>query len=259
MHAHLDMDPVSGDCENVLARASDVGVKAIIANGVDPESNRRVTALSQQHDIVKPALGMYPSEVADRSMEEIDEEIAFIRSQKPVAIGEVGLDYAVASEREESLFENLSEERSEELRRKQGEVFLKFIDLSMELDIPIIVHSRKAENDAIELLTERNAKKVVMHCFMGKKKYVRRIQEQGWMFSIPVVVTKLQQMQDIVATTGLSYLLTETDTPFLGPYQGVSNEPANIRYSISKIAELKGLTEEEASNQMFMNYMRMFM
>ncbi|MGM5481274.1 MAG: TatD family hydrolase [Nanobdellota archaeon] len=258
IHAHMDMEPLVNKREQILKRAADVGVKVIVANGTDPESNRRVLALSQQYDVIKPALGIYPTHTTEYTPEEIDEEIEFIRQQKPVAIGEVGLDYKLVNEDDVRELKELSEQEQEEHKKRQQDAFEKFIRLAQELDIPLIIHSRKAESDVIDMLIKHKAKKVIMHCFMGKKKFVKQIQEQGWTFSIPTVVTKLQQMQDIVTTTKLSKLLTETDAPYLGPDPEQHNEPANISLSITKIAELKGLTETETADQIFMNYMRLF-
>ncbi|MFP4195577.1 MAG: TatD family hydrolase [Candidatus Woesearchaeota archaeon] len=258
VHAHMDMEPLIHKSDRILIRASEAGVKAIISNGTDPHSNRRVLALASQNDIIKPALGVYPTHTVEYSPEEIDEEIEFIRKQKPVAIGEVGLDYKFAEEGGDVEMKELSLEKQEGLKQIQRDAFVKFIKLANELDIPLIVHSRKAENDVIDLLIKHNARKVIMHCFMGKKKYVKRIQDQGWMFSIPTVVTKLEQMQEIVRTTRLSKLLTETDAPFLGPEPEVPNEPANVRSTIRKIAEIKGMTEQETADQVFMNYMGLF-
>jgi Tat protein secretion system quality control protein TatD with DNase activity len=131
----------------------------------------------------------------------------------------------------------------------------------------------------LDILEAEHAKKVVLHCFMGKKKLIPRIIDNGWTFSVPVVVTKLQQMQELVSMTPLAQLLTETDAPYLGPSfpavenskfhnldyttrDGLSlntcNESANVLLSIKKIAELKGLTENEAADQVFFNYQRLF-
>jgi TatD DNase family protein len=108
------------------------------------------------------------------------------------------------------------------------------------------------------MLEKSKAKKVVMHCFSGKKKLVKRIQDNGWTLSIPVIVIKLEQFQETVRTTPLAQLLTETDTPYLGPQAGLGNEPKNVSLAITKIAEIKGMTETEVADQLFMNYMRLF-
>ena len=279
VHSHLDMKPLSEHLSLILENASSVGVKAIISNGVDPKSNRSVMALSQQHDLIKPAFGFYPWHIPEHEDFVLDEELDFIRSHNPVAIGEVGLDFK-KSEMEH--YKTLSKD-FDKVKLSQKEGFEKIISLAEKKNIPLIIHSRKAELEVIEMLESSSIKKAVMHCFMGKKKLIPRIVDNGWSFSVPVVVTKLQQMQDLVNETPLSQLLTETDAPYLAPsYPAVKdskihsvgfsigdgssadspsipvNEPANVLLSIKKIAEIKGLTENETADQIFMNYLKLF-
>lgn len=256
VHAHMDYPPLTDKVEEVVLSAKEKGVKVIISNGTDPKSNRNVKTLSEKYTIIKPAYGFYPTHVQEVSSEELDAELKWIEENKPIAIGEVGLDYKFSSEEHP---ETPSKEEIEKLIIKQKEGFQKIIDLAKKLNVPLIVHSRKAEEDVIEMLEASGHKKIVMHCFSGKKRLVKRIQENGWTFSIPVIVIKLQQFQEIVQTTPLSQLLTETDAPYLGPEPGLTNESKNVSLSIAKIAELKGMTVEETADQMFMNYMRLFL
>lgn len=275
VHAHLDFKPLSDHLAVALENAKSVGVKAIVANGVSPESNRAVQALAHQHDIVKPAFGFYPWHIPEYEESILDEELDFMNKHNPVAIGEVGLDF---KQSEFNHYKTLySDFEKVKLVQKQG--FEKLISIAEKKKIPIIVHSRKAELETIEMLESSSAKKVIMHCFMGKKKLIPRIVDNGWTFSIPVVVTKLQQMQELVGDVPLSQLLTETDAPYLGPsFPAVKdsslhsinyttsdgapltscNESANVLLSIKKMAELKGLTENEIADQIFLNYMRLF-
>jgi len=256
VHAHLDMDPLKDRINEVISNANSANVKVIITNGVDLASNREVLKLSQKYDIVKPAFGFYPIKVQEVSEDELDKELKWIEQNKPIAIGEVGLDYKFKSE---EYPEALKEEEKKILIEKQKKGFKKIIKLAKKLNVPLIVHSRKAELDVIEMLEESGAKKIVMHCFLGKKKLVERIQKNGWTLSIPVIVIKLEQLQETVRTTPLSQLLTETDAPYLGPLPGLSNESKNVALSIKKIAEIKGMTETEVADQIFMNYMRLFL
>lgn len=256
VHAHLDIKPLSENLHIALENANEVGVKAIIANGTDRESNRVVLALAREHPLVKPALGFYPWHVAQVPPEELDAELKFIEENKEViAIGEVGLDF---KEGDMQNFD-VNPDEFEVLKERQVEGFQKIIDLAKKKNLPLIVHSRKAEEKVIEMLEASGHKKIIMHCFSGKKKLVKRIQENGWTFSIPVIVIKLHQFQEIVKTTPLSQLLTETDAPYLGPEPGLGNEPANVVLAIEKIAELKGLTKVETADQLYMNYQRLFL
>ncbi|MEA3399309.1 MAG: TatD family hydrolase [Patescibacteria group bacterium] len=257
IHAHLDYPPLNEISKELIERSVNAGVKYIISNGTNPESNRKVLELAKKYSIVKPALGFYPTHVQEVSEEELDSELDFISKQKNcVAIGEVGLDKAFAPEDKQ---EKISDDLKEELFSKQKAGFKKIINLAEKTGLPLIVHSRKAELEVIEMLEESKVKKIIMHCFMGKKKYVERIRNNGWTFSIPVIVIKLQQMQELVRDTPMKQLLTETDSPFLGPIPGESNEPKNVSLSIKKIAEIKGLTENETADSIFMNYQNLFL
>ena len=252
IHAHMDYPPLDEKLDAVLKRAKDAGVKAIISNGTQPSSNRTVLDMAAKHDIIKPALGFYPTHVHEHDDPEsaVEEEIAFIRKQKPMALGEVGLDKKWSEE---------DAPRADQLFKRQLIGFEKFVHLAEKKSIPLIIHSRKAELEVIEMMESSSAKKIIMHCFSGKKRLVKRVQDNGWSFSIPVIVTKLQQFQEMVQTTPLANLFTETDAPFLGPQPGLTNEPHNVAMTVKKIAELRGLTEQETADQLFMNYQRFFL
>lgn len=253
VHAHLDHEAFAKDIDKVVLRAKEAGIAKIIANGVNSETNRLCLEYASKYDIIEAALGWYPQDALEREVSEgeypiseqklsIDEEIDFIRKQEFVALGEVGLDF-----------------KGEPDKERQKKDFQKIIDLALELDKPLIVHSRKAELDVIEMLEASKVKKVVMHCFSGKFKLVERIAKNGWSFSVPVNLVKSEQFQKLVKFVDISQILTETDAPYLGPVSGERNEPANIVASVKKIAEIKGMVPEEVENVLFMNYQKMFM
>ncbi|MFH1173576.1 MAG: TatD family hydrolase [archaeon] len=243
VHAHLDFFS-----EEELVRsiaACERYAVIVVCNGVHPESNMKVLALAKRFPRVQAALGFYPTHVNEYSDEDFARECTRIRSAKPKALGETGLDY-------KEVTDPIQVERMKRW-------FITFIHLGKELNIPLIVHSRKAELDVIDLLETHHAQKVIMHCFSGKKHLVERIQKNGWQFSIPCIVEYLQQFQDIVKSTPITQLLTETDAPYLSPVKGERNEPANVRLTVQKIAELKGMTLEEVEKNIFMNYQRLFL
>ena len=173
VHTHLDFPEFEEDLDKVIKIAENSGFKVIITNGTNPETNRRVLEISKKYEIVKPALGMYPSTAIKLSEQEIEQEIEFIKKNKPIAIGEVGLDNHRVGDIE-----------------IQKEVLKQFIQLSLDLDIPVIIHSRKAEEETIKVLEEMNAKKVIMHCFSGNKELTERAIKNGWMFSIPPTIVR---------------------------------------------------------------------
>lgn len=250
VHAHFDLGEYDSDIDKVLEDCKQKGVKTIIINGVHQESNRKVLDLAKKHEIFKPALGFYPVHVTEQPWEKVELELEFIKKNKEkVAIGEVGLDYKFGDDNP----------HGDKFKQIQKKAFQKIIEISEKTKKPLIIHSRKAEQDVVDMLESSSLKNPVMHCFMGKKKIMQRIADNGWNFSIPVIINKLQQLQELVEYTNINQLLTETDSPYLSPIPGERNTPANVALTIKKIAEIKKFEEEEVANNIFMNYQRLFL
>ncbi len=229
-HAHL-CDPVfDPDRDEVLKRATAAGVGAVILVGEDLKDARRNLELATGNSVLKPAAGLYPAILDQARAMDIQ---LFIRkeSDRLVAIGEVGLDYWV-----------VKEEPDKELQR---EIFKGFIALSLELDLPLNVHSRSAGRHAVSLLLDCGASGVQMHAFDGKASAAMPGVEAGFFFSIPPSVVRSRQKQKLVKKLPLSCLLVETDSPVLGPTPDERNEPANVRISINAIAEIKAISATE--------------
>jgi len=259
VHTHLDHERFKGDLDKVIFRAKEAGVKAIITSGVNSATNRLILKIAEKYDIVKASFGLYPIDALDKELEvgeasgfvrdtekiDVDSELEWIRKNKDkcVAVGECGLDYHWVSGKE----------------NEQKKVFQKVIDLVEKIDKPIIIHSRKAELDAIEMIESSNLKKVVMHCFTAKKSLIRRAAENGWSFSVPPVIVRLQHFQTLVEMVNINQLLTETDAPYLSPFPGERNEPAFVIETIKKIAEIKNMTKEDVENNIYMNYTNVFL
>lgn len=241
VHAHLDLEQFSIDLDEVINRARHFGVVSIINNGLNPVSNRKTLELSKKYDIVKPALGLYPIDALKLSEEELEGELEFIKKNKPIAIGEVGLDYL----------------RSEEKDKQKG-IFQKIITLAEKLSLPLIVHSRKAESEVIDILESSKLKKIIMHCFNGEQSLVKKIEKNGWFFSIPPIILRSLQFQMIVNQVSTTQLLTETDSPYLAPPPKKRNEPIFVSKVIEKISEIKNLNEDEVKKIIFMNYKNIF-
>ena len=243
-HAHLDHCKFEKDLDEVIQRAKDNDVKAIINNGINPEKNRITLELAEKYDIVKAALGLYPIEALEMSEEDIDKELEFISKNKDkiVALGEVGLDYHWDKEKHD----------------KQKKLFEKIIGLSEKLKKPLIVHSRNAEQDVLDMIESSNVKKVVLHCFGGSFDLTNKANDMNLFFSIPANVTRSNHFQKIVKEVNINKILTETDSPYLSPEPGKRNEPANIVKSVEKIAELKKMDVIEVANNIFMNYKDLF-
>lgn len=261
VHCHLDHDKFKPDLDAVIDRAKKAGLKAIVAAGVNSQSNRIVLELAKKYDIVKASPGMYPIDALGIKIEGVAEEAGLPRPPKPfdvdeelewisknkneiVSVGEVGLDYKFV--------------KDEKLREKMKENFRKIIATVEKIKKPMIVHSRDAELETIEILESSKLKKIVMHCFGGRKSLIKRAADNGWSFSVPAVITRLQHFQTLASMVNISQLLTETDAPWLSPFPMQRNEPANVAETIKKIAEIKGFNVEETADSIFMNYKRMF-
>ncbi|MBI2545685.1 TatD family hydrolase [Candidatus Woesearchaeota archaeon] len=256
LHAHLDHPAFKDDQDEVIARAKEAGVSIILISGVNPKSNRAVLDLCSKYpDILKASLGIYPIDALQREIEtgeyplksepfDIDEEIAFIEKQRKHihAVGECGLDYHWIKDKKEA----------------QKKLFAKIIALCERIDKPLIVHSRKAEDDCIAMLKSSKLRKVNFHCFTGNKKLVKQIAEQGWYFSVPANIVRSQQFQELVKEVPLSHLFCETDSPYLSPFKEKRNEPAFIMEGYKKIAELKRMELAEVAHNIYMNWQRVF-
>ncbi|MFH1649076.1 MAG: TatD family hydrolase [Candidatus Woesearchaeota archaeon] len=243
VHAHIDFPEYDTDRDAMIERCKENGVKAIICNATTIPTMQHILEISKKYDIVKPAFGIYPSHMVEYSPNEFEAALDWIRINKPIAIGEIGLDYQEVAEQDRPL----AEER-----------FREQIRLAKELDVPVIVHSRKAEERTIEVLEEEGAKKVVMHCFSGKRRLIKRIGENKWCMSIPANVGRSEHFRMAIQELPLKSLLTETDSPLLSPVLNERNEPLNVIEGVKAIAELKGLTEEEAAGIVFQNYQSLF-
>jgi TatD DNase family protein len=242
-HAHL-CDPVFDmDREVVLERALKAGISAVIAVGEDLADAEKNLLLASKHSMICPAAGLYPTHL---DLDLAEKMRAFIRSHKDrlAAIGEVGLDYWIVKEESE--------------RETQREIFRGFIELSKELALPLNVHSRSAGRHAVSVLLESTADRVQLHAFDGKLSAAMPAVEAGYFFSIPPSVIRSEQKQKLAKKLPLSCLLIETDSPVLGPVPQVRNEPANAPVALKMIAELKGITVDEAAEAVAENTRRLY-
>ncbi|MFA5070881.1 MAG: TatD family hydrolase [Candidatus Pacearchaeota archaeon] len=240
-HSHIDL---LDNYKTVIKNADKENVKIIVA-GIDAKSNRKIIEIKKSNPQIEICLGIYPTEALKLSDKEINSEIEFIKKNKDkiVAIGEVGLDL---------------KENSKETLEKQKENLSKFVRLAKELSKPIIIHSRKAEEECIDFLEKLNYKKVVMHCFSGNFKLVKRIIENNWILTIPTSVKNSEHFQKVIELVPIKNLLCETDSPYLHPDKKFPNEPANVIESYKKISEIKKIPLKEVEKILEKNYANFF-
>ncbi|MBI4791771.1 MAG: TatD family hydrolase [Deltaproteobacteria bacterium] len=242
-HAHLCDRVFDADRPEVILRAREAGIAAIVIVGETLEDARRNLVLAGEYPCLKPAAGLYP-QYADTA--EAERLIDFIRSQPGsfYAIGEVGLDFWLAKE--------------EPAREVQRQVFRRFIELAGELALPLNVHSRSAGRQAVALLLEAGAGRVQMHAFDGRFSAALPAVEAGYFFSVPPSIVRSPQKQKLVRHLPLSCLLVESDSPVLGPDPAQRNEPANVVLAVQAIAELKDITCEEVEEMVRENSRRLY-
>jgi TatD DNase family protein len=243
IHAHLEHMRFDGDLDEVIERFKEKGGEVIINSGTGPERNRECLNLAEKYDIVKCSFGMYP---VGNFSKDIDGELAWIEKHKDVcvAIGEIGLD-----------FDTIGRENNSE---KQKELFRKMLEFAKKIDKTVVIHSRKAELEAIEILEEMKMEKVVMHCFCGRKSLIKRCVVNGWFFSVPPAIMRWSNFKMLVENVPIKQLLTETDAPYLSPVDRERNEPANVLVTLKEIARIKGLSVEEVAKKIFENGEKLF-
>ncbi|HHS12674.1 MAG TPA: TatD family deoxyribonuclease, partial [bacterium] len=227
----------------VLDRARKAGVAAVFTVSetlADAEKNLK---LAETHSMLKPLAGLYPGRIGDEAVEPV---IELIRTNRKVliGIGEVGLDFWKAG--------------GEEERDRQRAVFGRFIDLALELDRPLNVHSRSAGRHAIAMLLEKGAARVQLHAFDGKASTALPAVEAGYFFSVPPSIVRSAQKQKLIKRLPLSCLLLETDSPVLGADPGIRNEPSAALQAAKAVSEIKDIQLQEVLEAALDNTRRLY-
>lgn len=259
VHAHLTSSAFEQDLDEVLARAEAAGLTTVISNGLNVTDNKRVLALAKRAKLVRPALGLYPVDAVlpemlaagvdypreDRDPHTAQETIEWIGGHlhEAIAIGEIGLDHHWVPE----AFWELQED-----------IFRRLVGLAMDADLPIIIHTRKAEARTLEILLEMGAPKVDWHCFSSRLKLGRRIAEAGHFLSVPANARRSETFTGILRGVGREQILLETDCPYLSPEPGTRNEPANVAHTAALAAELWKITPDAVQAQLEENFEKLF-
>ena len=243
-HTHLCDPAFDADRAAVLERAATAGVGAVVSvSETLAEVERNLELARQFPGRIFPAAGLFPTVLDPAQAAAITDRLRRER-ERFVAIGEVGLDHWKVQEETE--------------RAVQRSIFAGFVALSLELDLPLNVHSRSAGRQTIELLLERGARRVQLHAFDGRAAKAAPAVEAGYFFSIPPSIVRSPQKQKLVRRVPLENLLVETDSPVLGPDPAARNEPANARLALEQIAALKGLPVETVEAAIVANTRRLY-
>lgn len=247
-HAHLNDNRFAHDVSEVIDRARQAGVKAIINVGYDLVSSGEAVSMASTYDFLFAAVGIHPHEASQVNEEAYQELERLAAGKHVVAIGEIGLDY----------YYNHSP------HHVQQDVFRKQINLAKHLSLPVIIHDRDAHDDVLVILQEEGAREIggVMHCFSGDTELARHCLDLGFYISLagPVTFKNSQALAEVARFVPDDRLLFETDAPYLAPvpYRGRRNEPAYVRSVAEKVAELRGATVDNLSEQVLENAKRLF-
>lgn len=230
-HAHLDLDDFDDDREEILARATASGISQIINVFLGPDAFERNHALFANHPQVSFLLGVHPNNADTLTDDALDRMRAHFQAEPRLkGVGEIGLDY---------YWDRVPHDI-------QKNAFTKQLDLARELDQPVVIHSRDANDDCVAILEDQGFKDypVLWHCFGADIALAETVINNGWHISIPGPITykKTDELQAAVARIPFDRLLIETDCPYLTPepWRGKRNHPALVAFTAKRIAEIKG-------------------
>lgn len=249
-HAHYDDDRFNEDRDELLQCLPEEGIGVVINSGASVESTRDTIRLAKEYSFVYAAVGVHPSEI-----EELDEEFMnWMKEQtsdeKTVAIGEIGLDYYW--------------DKEPEVQERQRYWFGRQIELARETDLPIIVHSRDAAADTMQVMKEHHAEEIlgVIHCYSYSKEMALEFIKMGYYIGVGGVVTfkNAKKLKETVEAIPLDKILLETDCPYMAPepYRGKRNSSLYLPYVIEEIARIKGVSKEEVERVTEENARKLF-
>ncbi|MDO5689585.1 MAG: TatD family hydrolase [Tissierellia bacterium] len=246
-HAHLDDPRFDEDRDQLITQLNELGVDLVINPGADRTSSEKAISLSEIYENIYAAVGTHPHD-ADGFTEE---DFAYYKQAaslpKVVAIGEIGLDY---------YYDNSP-------RELQKTVFRRQLELAEEVQLPVLIHSREADQDTFALLEEFQGRvKGVMHCYSGSVEMAKRYLGLGYYISLagPVTFKNARVPKEVAAMVPADRLLVETDSPYLSPEpkRGKRNDPSKVVYVAREIAKLRGMSYEELAKLTRENTLRLF-
>lgn len=243
-HCHLEQRDYSEDRDEVIEKCKKE-LKAVITCCALPKDFDLTLSLVEKYKgFVFCTVGIHPEFIKEISEKEKDNLLELIKKNKDKisAIGEIGLDYW--------------EIKESKWQEKQKELFVEFINFAKELKLPIVVHARKAYDEAVKILEQEDAKQVLMHMF-GANHLVKRVAENNWFVSMNTIVLRSKKHKKVVRDMPLEKLMLETDSPWLGP-EGKRNDPLSVKVVAEKIAEIKKLSFEEVDKITTENALKFF-
>ena len=247
-HCHLDYEPLLENLDQVIKRSKEAGIVKLLSICTTFESFNKIKAIVKRDEIIYGTYGIHPHEAKNDKITTklIIEEIN--NNEKIIGIGETGLDF----------YYNHSD------KKDQLTSFERHIEAATKLNIPLIIHSRNAENETLEILNKykNNNLKILMHCFTGSKKFAESLLDLNAYFSASGIITfkNSLELQKTFKSIPIDKLLIETDSPYLAPVpnRGKLNEPSFVKFTAEKLANIKNITTKELINATTNNFNRLF-
>ncbi len=236
-HAHYDDEKFDADREELLARLPQEGIGVVINVAASTESTKTTLALAEKYDYIYAAAGVHPSDIGGLNEETFRWLEKAVKSEKVVAVGEIGLDYYW--------------EKDSYVRRQQQEWFERQLLLARESSLPVIIHSRDAAFDTVKVMERAHAEEIqgVIHCYSYSPELAREFVKMGYYIGVGGVVTfkNAKKLKETVQKIPLERILLETDCPYMAPepHRGERNDSTNLPYIAAEIAALRGITERE--------------
>lgn len=246
-HCHLDYDPLVNNIDQVLLNAKNNNISKLLTIGTSLESSKKVLEIVEKYENIYGAIGIHPNSTTN-NLDDLNQLINIKKkSKKIIAFGETGLDYFY--------------KRSE--KKDQLHSFEKHIKFAIAERVPVIIHTRAADEDTISIVKKYFGKtKFLVHCFTGNLNFAKNLLDLECLISFSGIITfkKSTDLRNVVKYVPMEKMLIETDSPFLSPdpLRGKSNEPANVKIVAENIAIIKGISLNEVANLTTKNFKNFF-
>jgi len=252
-HSHYNDEKFNEDREQIIKETYEAGVTKFVCAGYNIDSSLFSLEMSKKYEFIYSICGISPNDIPQseqqlwKDIDEISQIVKNNNSKKLVAIGEIGLDYYWNKENKDL----------------QKQAFIKQIELANELELPIVIHSRDASVDTLDIIRNNKVEKAgIFHCCQLNQELVRQALELGYYISFagPITFKNSKNAPEIIKMVPMDRILIETDSPYLSPEpnRGKRNDCRNVKYVAQKIADVKGITIEEVAQKTYENAMRIF-
>ncbi len=247
-HCHLDYEPLLSNLDKVIQRSKDIGIQKILTICTTLDSFIKIKDIVNKDEIIFGTYGIHPHEVKNNKVDKNTIINEVTNNKKIIGIGETGLDF----------FYNHSE------KTDQIKSFEVHIEAALKLKIPLIIHSRNAEKEMLNVFNNYKNEnlKILMHCYTGSKNFAKKLLAFNAYFSASGIITfkNSKELQETFKLIPLDKLLIETDSPYLAPepHRGKKNEPSFVIHTVEKLANLKDVTRNELINKTSLNFENLF-